>query len=309
MEASVLTDSAYEDSYHPMPTITRSWISPDLQRFGTRKSALNHVDELVKRDLLIDRSMYGYGHNGARLRPVKPTRKQGLEAGMARFLRDGLWVVNQEEMWISRRRDVLVKKQEKMVAEEAMMGDEAPSPDGDRKPAAEEANVSEEDVSSTKEDTEQTKIPNEAGEAKSESKPSVVEVLPAGASDERAQSVSSPEPADSKPAAVKSSTVSETGSADQSAKAITDDSGTSDVSFDDGDKSPGLATKPADVESEETAVVATKRAKRGVKPPPVFKQSTHDCLKKDQIDLCHAACIEHYEKVMHTVKARSLHLE
>lgn len=309
MEASALTDSAYEDSYHPMPTITRSWISPDLQRFGTRKSALHHVDELVKRDLLIDRSLYGYGHNGARLRPVKPTRKQGLEAGMARFLRDGLWVVNQEEMWISQRRDVLVKKQEKMVAEEAKMGGEIPSADGDRKPAAKEAKVSEEEISPSHEDTDQTKIPNEVGEAKSESKPAAVETLPAGALDEGAQPASSHVPAESKTAAVKASTLAENGSVDQSAKAVTDDSGTSDNSFDDGDKSPDLETKPSGVESEEIAVVATKRAKRGVKPPPVFKPSTHYCLKKDQIDLCHAACIEHYEKVMHTVKARSLYLE
>ena len=116
MEISALTASAYEDSNHPMPSVTRSWISPDLQRFHSRKSAMAHAEELVKRDLLIDRTLYGYGHNGVRLRPVKPTRKQALEAGMARFVRDGLWVVGQEEMWIEKRRDILVKKQEKRLA-------------------------------------------------------------------------------------------------------------------------------------------------------------------------------------------------
>jgi hypothetical protein len=115
MEASALTTSAYEDTCHPMPRVSRIWISPDLKRFTSRKSAMAHAEELVGRDLLVDRVMYGYGRHGARLRPVKPTRKVALEAGMVRFLRDGLWVVGQEEMWIERRRDILLKKQEKRL--------------------------------------------------------------------------------------------------------------------------------------------------------------------------------------------------
>jgi len=43
--------------------------------------------------------VYGYGAKGALLRPFKPTRKQALEAGLYKFLRDGLWVVGQEESW------------------------------------------------------------------------------------------------------------------------------------------------------------------------------------------------------------------
>ena len=59
--------------------------------------------------------MFGVGHNGVRLRPVKPTRKLALEAGEARFVRDGLWVVGQEEVWIAKRREIYVKKQEKLL--------------------------------------------------------------------------------------------------------------------------------------------------------------------------------------------------
>jgi hypothetical protein len=115
MEASALTTSAYEDTCHPMPKVSRVWISPDLRRFASRRSAMAHAEDLVGRDLLVDRVMYGYGRHGARLRPVKPTRKVALEAGMVRFLRDGLWVVGQEEMWIERRRDILVRKQQRRL--------------------------------------------------------------------------------------------------------------------------------------------------------------------------------------------------
>ena len=115
MESSALTTSAHEDTCHPAPRVSRTWISPDLRRFASRKSAMAHAEELVRRDLLVDRVMYGYGHHGARLRPVKPTRKAALEAGMVRFLRDGLWVVGQEEMWIEKRRDILVRKQERRL--------------------------------------------------------------------------------------------------------------------------------------------------------------------------------------------------
>lgn len=114
-EISALTTSAYEDTTHPLPAITRSWISPDLQRFHSRKAAVSYAQQLVERDILIDRVLYGYGKNGVRLRPVKPTRKAALEAGMARFLRDGLWVVGQEEMWIEGRRERFNRKNKMLL--------------------------------------------------------------------------------------------------------------------------------------------------------------------------------------------------
>jgi len=114
-EISALTTSAYEDTTHPLPTISRSWISPDLQRFHSRKAAVSYAQQLVERDVLIDRVLYGYGKNGVRLRPVKPTRKAALEAGMARFLRDGLWIVGQEEMWIEGRRERFNRKNKMLL--------------------------------------------------------------------------------------------------------------------------------------------------------------------------------------------------
>jgi hypothetical protein len=50
-------------------------------------------------------------------------------------------------------------------------------------------------------------------------------------------------------------------------------------------------------------------AKPGTKPPPEFVLSTHYRLNQMQIARCFTACVDHYEKVMHTVKARSLHHE
>ena len=85
MELSALTTSAYEDTSHPLPRVVRSWTSPDLRRFASLKSAMAHAEVLIQRDLLVDKVLYGYGTHGVRLRPVKPTRKMALEAGMVRF--------------------------------------------------------------------------------------------------------------------------------------------------------------------------------------------------------------------------------
>jgi hypothetical protein len=59
---------------------------------------------------------------------------------------------------------------------------------------------------------------------------------------------------------------------------------------------------------KESEALVVKRAP-GSRPPPEFKPSTHYRLNQSQIDQCFSACIDHYEKVMHTVKARSLHHE
>ena len=52
-----------------------------------------------------------------------------------------------------------------------------------------------------------------------------------------------------------------------------------------------------------------KRAPAGTRPPPAFVPSTHYRMNQDQITRCYAASLDHYEKVMNTVRARSLHHE
>mmetsp|Transcript_41261 Transcript_41261/g.86610 ORF Transcript_41261/g.86610 Transcript_41261/m.86610 type:complete len:673 (-) Transcript_41261:145-2163(-) len=263
MEMSAITASAYEDSSHPMPHITRSWISPDLQRFQSRKSAMAHSESLVKRDLLIDRALYGYGHNGVRLLPVKPTRKVALEAGMARFLRDGLWVVGQEEMWIAKRRDILVKKQEKRLQLEH-------SEDMEEGTATEAA-------------TATTAIFTEGGDPNEVKQPA----NESSCDNEEEHAKKTEAPLDTKPAAAASTAAP--------------------CNYDDAKAVVSPAESDASTEAETN--ILAKRATKGTRPPPTFTPSTHYRLTQSQIDQCFSACIDHYEKVMHTVNARSLHQE
>jgi len=307
VEVSALTESAHMDSYHPMPSITRSWISPDLQRFSARKSALAYADELMKRDLLIDRTLYGYGHSGIRLRPVKPTKKQGLDAGMARFLRDGLWVVGQEEMWIEQRREVYVKKQEKLIyLHEYSAENNAGFTIEDKKPAA-AANEDEKKPAAVaaKPPSGGDKFDNALPPANepSEEKKDDGALLPPAISYVSDNANMPPADKCKTPAQVISTTSAEV-------KAVTDES---DVSFDEGGQSTPVEDAAADAKASEVVVDPATKAivKRalGTRPPPAFKPSTTYCLNKQQIDQCYAASIDHYEKVMHTVMARSLHHE
>ena len=83
-----------------MPEVRRTWRSPDLLTFHSRKAAVEHSKTLIKRDKLIDKVLHGIGAHGLMVRPTKVTRKAALDAGMYRFLRDGLFVVGQEEEWL-----------------------------------------------------------------------------------------------------------------------------------------------------------------------------------------------------------------
>lgn len=94
---------AWENPSYPAPIIKRKWLSPDHVIFNSRISALQHAAELLRRDKLIDRVLFGFGSRGVELRPMKPTKKDSLEAGYYRFLRDGLWVIGQEEDWLEER--------------------------------------------------------------------------------------------------------------------------------------------------------------------------------------------------------------
>ena len=305
MEMSALTESAYEDSSHPMPHIARSWISPDMQRFPSRKSAMAHAEELVKRDLLIDRTLYGYGHNGVRLRPAKPTKKQALEAGMLRFLRDGLWIVGQEEMWIEKRRDVLVKKQEKRLlkSEEGESDDSSSSGDEDEEDKKAEGEEAEESskVEASVTVGEGAKV--NLSVLKMEAQNDATERVKAAA--RAAAGYVHPE-LDAKPSAAASTNDAENTN-DDAAKIV------SPVESDASTEGATAVAAKSNPESEEVAAAETtnvivKRA-LGTRPPPTFTPSTHYCLNKKQIDACFSACTDHYERVMQTVKARNMHHE
>lgn len=378
-----LTEAAYEDSSHPWPHVTRVWISPDLQRFPSRKKAIEHAKVLMKRDALIDRTMFGYGHNGVRLRPVKPTKKVALEAGFARFLRDGLWIVGQEEAWIEHRRNTLVKKQQKRLM---IMSEEEEADGGKTDNTKVEASVAKKEESGVTEQkvevSEDTKMPSTDNVAVSNISSSDDVKMPSTSSDDMkmpstsmsninsnndmqkastetvdamlgnytAETNQSEEKKESKE--TKSTAVALPGQLDTSTittnqtSAIASASKTSPVSA-DGDttkivsesdaSTEGGATTKSSAESNtvnngnESTLTGSqlilqkakelaaeqqakpkkviKRAPTGTRPPPAFVPSTHYKLNQAQITKCFEASIDHYEKVMNTVRVRSLHHE
>ena len=114
---TLLSTVASQDSSFCIPTIERKWLSPDLVSFRSRNGAVQHSLMLLDRDKVIDRALHGIGARGSLLRAVKPTRSIGLEAGYLRFVRDGLWVVGQEDDWVLPRIDLL--EQQELELEEA----------------------------------------------------------------------------------------------------------------------------------------------------------------------------------------------
>lgn len=349
MEISELTTSAWEDPNHPLPTITRTWISPDLKKFTTRKAALKHAEELVQKDLLIDRVLHGIGSNGIRLRPVKPTRKEALDAGMARFVRDGLWVVGQEEMWIEKRRDVLVKKRMKRLDRYAGEGKRGMGPIDD----SGEENFIEEDETPTsmkeqsksdKNDTtlamieaesrEEEKGDTEAGGDACEQQVKDKVICPSGIGNECSEEEveenealsSVKEHSKSKNTIVYSNQESNTVDKEETplrkermrtkknslvpkiVSATESESSSHDGSENSGPSAVRIisSTEHFQLNSKGSNKRSGSRRQLNKIPPPIVP-STHYRLTPAQISKCYYACIDHYETVMRTVKARSLH--
>jgi len=125
-----------------VPDVKRTWRSPDLKTFNSRKAAVDYAKVLVKRDKLIDKVLHGFGGHGLMCRPVKPTKKAALDAGLARFLRDGLWVVGQEEDWLEEALEVWKmreanreKREEKEAREAAVEAEAQEKAEGEKKEA------------------------------------------------------------------------------------------------------------------------------------------------------------------------------
>jgi hypothetical protein len=119
---TTLSQLAWHERWRvPLPNITTKWTAPyTKQSFGTRKSALEHAQQLCHDTTLINKVLHGMGTRGQPLlgrrttlttttgvlsgskrpRPLSYTSRQAvLQAGKLRFQRDGLWVVGQEEAW------------------------------------------------------------------------------------------------------------------------------------------------------------------------------------------------------------------
>jgi len=97
----------------PLPTISIKWTCPLRQHFTTRKAAWDHALSLAKAEQFVDRFLRGLGKSGVELKPFRPTKAQALQAGKVRFLRDGLWVVGQEQNWQNDRYWKIAKRERK----------------------------------------------------------------------------------------------------------------------------------------------------------------------------------------------------
>jgi len=112
-DESQLSRVAWRDFDHQIPSFTTKWQSPNQKYFYSRKAVGEHALTLLEQQLLIDKIIFGIGARGQALRPSQLTKSDALKAGKFRFLRDGLWIVGQEESWQTERaKEVEVKRQE-----------------------------------------------------------------------------------------------------------------------------------------------------------------------------------------------------
>jgi hypothetical protein len=98
-EESQLSRMAWNDQEHQIPILTLRWQSPNHEKFQSRKVVGEESRKLTHQQLLINKIIFGYGSKGQKLFPRKPSKVDALQAGKLRFLRDGLWVIGQEESW------------------------------------------------------------------------------------------------------------------------------------------------------------------------------------------------------------------
>jgi len=122
-KVTMLSTLAWEGGYHAIPEVERRWVSPDQVMFRSRETVLEHVELLFERDTIIDRVLHGCGKRGDMLRPIKVARSKALEAGHYRFLRDGLWVVGQENDWLIERLEERHAKAIEKKKKETPIGD------------------------------------------------------------------------------------------------------------------------------------------------------------------------------------------
>eukprot|EP00977_Amphora_coffeiformis_P010957 scaffold2595_cov158-Amphora_coffeaeformis.AAC.3 len=100
-EVSSLSELALSERWRvPVPSYSIKWVSPLRESFSSRKSAWEHAKTLCQNEVFLDKVLTGYNANGQPITKIMmPGTKTVLKAGLVRFLRDGLWVVGQEEKW------------------------------------------------------------------------------------------------------------------------------------------------------------------------------------------------------------------
>ncbi len=310
-EVTILSTIAYKDSNYVIPSIDRKWISPDLVTFRSRSAAVQHSLMLLDRDKLIDRVLHGIGSRGAVLRPVKPTRKLALEAGYCRFLRDGLWVVGQEEDWIEER-ILNLKEQEETVVKKKnnAKNSNCNDPDGDE--VSQDTKSMTQSSSSDSEDAVigmNQQDDHESNEMDLESNPRSEEILKGHEENSQKSQLQYDNDDDQSKAKV------------NQGKNAKEFEGTGccerDGSYEQNTSAGSAITsisKPLILQvyrssDDKAKANIEKKSKMKKKADYTFTPSSHWRLNPKQIDMCYNAIMEHYEKVMYTVKAKALYPE
>ena len=112
-----------------MPTVHIKWKSPDYKIFNSRVKAWEYAKLMAKREVEIDKHLWGIGASGKLLQPSVPSAPKTLAVGKLRFERDGLWVIGQELDWQEDRPQALeeerleLERQRRAMEEEHVDGD------------------------------------------------------------------------------------------------------------------------------------------------------------------------------------------
>lgn len=278
-QITILSTVAWNEESHPNPHVDRKWVSPDHKIFRSRTKVFEHCAMLDDRDKMIDKVLHGIGLRGASIRPVKPTRKQALEAGLYRFLRDGLWVVGQEDEWVKQRIAEFNKREETETLKEKEKCTSIAGDQNDSEIVAMKQNGHVDNICHSEEST------NGKNSSSIESKES-------GNTEAKAQ-------------VCYTETKSDTETIEQSKADLKEapQSNQSDVEVENA--CPKTTDQDNDREVEESKKKCVEKRKREYH----FEPSIHWRLTPKQIELSFAAIMDHYEKITYTIKQRALHSE
>ncbi len=293
-EITLLSTVAWNDECHPIPFVNRKWVSPDHKIFRSRTKTFEHCAMLEDRDKLIDKVLHGIGLRGASIRPVKPTRKQALEAGYFRFLRDGLWVVGQEEEWIAARIEEINYEECEMKSEKAIEtveDDEKHREEVGTKHQNELIEKSEDNTQCAEKSVEISIDDTKTQAGQAEESKGVECVEPEGTNSQRMSPASSDQTNNAS-----EQNYSNDREAPQDVAASSESKELPVENMEDGNNAKN---------SEALAEKSVQKRKREYR----YEPSLHWRLTPVQIELCTKAIMDHYEKVTYTIKQRALHSE
>lgn len=336
-EEDPLSQEAADSSRYPQVQISRTWISPLNLRYTSRKAAMEASAELVRRDNLIQKLLLGIGARGNLLVPKKTTKKLGLEVGKYRFERDGLWVVGQEEQWQMNRQKALLSANEsneknKCVEKEVAERNEiSVEKDGDLEKITDRATLSSGSLDNNDNNHNSYIYSNGSGDCinnisssqlvsdTTTKATSVVNVatnlinngMKQIKGNQVSSSVSTAETGKltSESIATAATTTEQNNSTIESAGQSQPSAKGHPCSSNENPLNDEMKRQQSTEGSVSMLAPAPRKTHIKKKGSTSFQESRHWRLAECQINMCYKACMEHYERVVYTVKARGLHEE